>query len=271
MRLRYVGSVGSALLAMAAFAPAALADSSPTTPTDAGGATAPVGATGATGPTGATGATGAPVTLTPPAPSVPPKAPVVLGKNKSPDYVYHGPVFVQTVGGGIEPYVPNTQVASVSGGTVAGPASRGLPHLVVPGDRAEIIHGLAAAPEAAPLIVKRMIWAANKIIGRPYVFGGGHRSFLSHGYDCSGTVSFALHGGRLLRSPLDSSQFIGWGDGGQGQWVTILTDPAHAYLDIAGLRLDTSAADDPTDQQGPRWRPLRPGNGGYAVRHPDGL
>ena len=270
MRLRYVGSVGSALLAMAAFAPAALADSSPS---DAGGATAPVGATGptgATGATGSTGSTGAPVALTPPAPSVPPKSPIVLGKHQSPDFVYRGPVFVQTAGG-IAPYVPNTQVASVSGGTVAGVANKGLPHLVVPGDRAEIINGLAAAPEAAPLTVKRMIWAANKIIGRPYVFGGGHRSFISNGYDCSGTVSFALHGGRMLKSPLDSSQFMAWGGSGQGQWVTILTDPAHAYLDIAGLRLDTSAADDPTDQQGPRWRPLRPGNGGYTIRHPFGL
>ena len=273
MRLRHVGSVGSALLALAAFAPAALADSSPVTPTDAGGATAPVGATGATGPTGTTGSTGAGSgTLTlPTTPAPPAKAPIVLGKHLSPDFVYHGPVFVQAAGGVLEPYVPNTMVASVSGGTIAGVASKGLPHLVVPGDRAEIINGLAAAPEAAPLVVKRIIWAANKIIGRPYVFGGGHRSFISNGYDCSGTVSFALHGGRLLKSPLDSSQFMAWGHGGQGQWVTILTDPAHAYLDIAGLRLDTSAADDPRDQQGPRWRPLRPGNGGYAVRHPDGL
>ncbi|HEX4033928.1 MAG TPA: hypothetical protein VHX66_05750 [Solirubrobacteraceae bacterium] len=262
-------------MAIATFAPAALADSSPTpSPTDAGGATAPIGATGATGATGSTGSTGAgsgTVTLPDPTPAAPPKAPIVLGKHQSPDFTYHGPVFVQAPGGVLEPYVPNTIVASVSGGTVAGVASRGLPHLLVPGDRGEIIHGLAAAPEGAPLAVKKIIWAANRIIGRPYVFGGGHRSFISNGYDCSGTVSFALHGARLLKSPLDSGQFMSWGGGGQGQWVTILTNPGHAYLDIAGLRLDTSAADDPNDQQGPRWRPLRPGNGGYTIRHPFGL
>lgn len=274
MRLRYVGSVGSALLAIATFAPTALADSSGGG-TDAGGATAPVGATGPTGATGATGPSGGPGTATIPAPpgtqSAPAKAPIVLGKNQAADAVYRGPVFVQVAGGALEPYVPHTVVASVSGGTVAGVPTSGLPRLVVPGDRAEIINGIAAAPEAAPPAVKRIIWAANKIIGRPYVFGGGHRSFLSNGYDCSGTVSFALHGARLLKSPLDSSEFMDWGNGGQGQWVTILTNPAHAYLDIAGLRLDTSAADDPSNQQGPRWRPLRPANGGYRIRHPFGL
>ena len=119
--------------------------------------------------------------------------------------------------------------------------------------------------------VQRLIWAVNKIIGRPYVFGGGHSSFIASGYDCSGTVSYALHGGHLLKAPLDSSQFMGWGRAGQGQWLTVLTNPGHAYLDVAGLRLDTSAADDPTNQQGPRWRPLRPGNAGYTIRHPAGL
>ena len=64
---------------------------------------------------------------------------------------------------------------------------------------------------------------------------------------------------------------MSWGAPGQGQWMTILTNPGHAYLDVAGLRLDTSAADDPTNQQGPRWRPLRPANAGYMVRHPSGL
>lgn len=84
-------------------------------------------------------------------------------------------------------------------------------------------------------------------------------------------VAFALHGGSLLTSPLDSSQFMSWGRAGQGRWMTILTNPGHAYLDVAGLRLDTSAADDPKAQQGPRWRPLRPANAGYVIRHPAGL
>ena len=177
----------------------------------------------------------------------------------------------QTVAGSVVPYVPQTKVASVSGGTVAGIPTGAVPHLLVPGNRAEIVHGLAAAPEEAPAVVQHIIWAANRIIGRPYVFGGGHKGFISFGYDCSGTVSFALHGGRLLKSPLDSGQFMSWGRAGQGQWLTILTNPGHAYLDIAGLRLDTSAADDPSNQQGPRWRPLRPANAGYTIRHPAGL
>ena len=185
--------------------------------------------------------------------------------------VYDGPVYVAEPGGAIEPYAPQTTIASVAGGTVAGTLIGGLPHLLVPGDTAEIVHGLAAAPENAPAVVQHIIWAANRIIGRPYVFGGGHQSFLSRGYDCSGTVSFALHGGSLLHSPLDSSQFMSWGRAGQGRWMTILTNPGHAYLDIAGLRLDTSAADDPNNQQGPRWRPLRPANAGYVIRHPVGL
>jgi hypothetical protein len=195
----------------------------------------------------------------------------VLGKGESVDFVYRGPVYIEISAGVIERYVPHTMVASVSGGTIAGVLTSALPHLLVPGTRAEIVHGLAAAPESAPAAVQRLIWAANKIIGRPYVFGGGHKSFSASGYDCSGTVSYALHGGRLLKAPLDSSQFMGWGHAGQGQWLTVLTNPGHAYLDVAGLRLDTSAADDPTHQQGPRWRPLRPDNGGYTIRHPAGF
>jgi cell wall-associated NlpC family hydrolase len=279
VRLRHACSVGSALLAFAAFASDALADST-TGSTTAGGASAPVnmpptGATGATGSTGATGTTPPGDTSAPtlaPAPlTSTPRAPIVLGKDQSASFVYGGPVYVETSAGTIQPYVPHTKVASVSGGTIAGTPTGAVPHLVVPGTSAEIVHGLAAAPESAPAVVQRIIWAANKIIGRPYVVGGGHRSFKSAGYDCSGTVSFALHGGRLLKAPLDSSQFMGWGHGGQGEWLTILTNPGHAYLDVAGLRLDTSAADDPHDQQGPRWRPLRPENSGYTIRHPAGL
>ena len=238
--------------------------------TGASGASGSTGATGASGSTGSTGSTGAtaqidPISLTTP------MAPIVLGKDQSASYVYAGPVFVETSGGAIEPYAPQTTIATVAGGTIAGKLTSGLPKLLVPGDMAEVVHGLAAAPENAPEVVKEVIWAANRIIGRPYVYGGGHASFTSYGYDCSGTVSFALHGGHLLHTPLDSGQFMSWGAAGQGQWMTILTNPAHAYLDVAGLRLDTSAADDPTNQQGPRWRPLRPGNSGYVLRHPFGL
>ena len=119
--------------------------------------------------------------------------------------------------------------------------------------------------------MQEIIWAGNQLIGLPYIFGGGHASFSSPGYDCSGTVSFALHGASLLETPEDSSEFMVWGSHGAGRWVTIFSNAGHAYMTVAGLRLDTSAADDPSNQQGPRWRPLRPGNGGFTVRHPLGL
>jgi len=195
----------------------------------------------------------------------------VLPKGESPSYVYNGPVYMQQVGGTIVPYVQQTTIATVGGGALAGSLAASLPHLLVPGSTAEIVDGLAAAPENAPRAVQQIIWTANRIIGRPYVYGGGHQSFVSYGYDCSGTVSFALHGAHLLSSPLDSSQFMAWGKAGQGQWMTILTNPGHAYLDIAGLRLDTSADGDPSDKQGPRWRPLLPSNAGFAIRHPTGF
>ena len=124
---------------------------------------------------------------------------------------------------------------------------------------------------SAPAAVQQIIWAGDQIIGLPYIYGGGHASFNSPGYDCSGTVSFALHGASLLATPEDSSEFMGWGSHGVGRWVTIFANPGHAYMTVAGLRLDTSAADDPSNQQGPRWRPLRQENGGFTVRHPLGL
>ena len=124
---------------------------------------------------------------------------------------------------------------------------------------------------SAPASVQEIIWTGNQIIGLPYIYGGGHASFTSPGYDCSGTVSFALHGASLLTTPMDSSEFEGWGGHGIGQWVTVFANPGHAYMTVAGVRLDTSAADDPTNQQGPRWRPLRPANSGFKVRHPVGL
>jgi hypothetical protein len=119
-----------------------------------------------------------------------------------------------------------------------------------------------------PTAVQEIIWAGNQIIGLPYIYGGGHESFSSPGYDCSGTVSYALHGASLLATPEDSSELEAWGSHGVGRWVTMFSNPGHAYMTVAGLRLDTSAADDPSNQQGPRWRPLRASNGGYSVRHP---
>jgi hypothetical protein len=142
----------------------------------------------------------------------------------------------------------------------------------VPGTVAKLqSDGLAAAPELAPIEVKNAIWAANKIIGRPYVYGGGHARFNSKGYDCSGTVSYALHGGDLLDTPLDSGSFMNWETNGKGLWITVYTNPGHAFAVIAGLRLDTSAAGDPSGAKGPRWRPVLRSTAGFKARHPEAL
>jgi len=144
---------------------------------------------------------------------------------------------------------------------------------VVPGAVAVIGEdGRAAAPADAPDAVKQIIWAGNKIIGMPYRYGGGHaKGFEDTGYDCSGTVSYALAGGGLLTAPLDSRSFFRWAQRGRGAWVTIYTASGHMYMTVAGIRLDTSAAGDPQGGKGPRWRVLRKSNRGYKTRHPLGL
>ncbi|MBS1871328.1 MAG: hypothetical protein JSS99_16880 [Actinobacteria bacterium] len=140
-------------------------------------------------------------------------------------------------------------------------------HPTVPGDVGVIRDGIAYAPANAPLAVQQAIWAANKLRHKPYIYGGGHQSFRSRGYDCSGTVSFALHAAGLLQSPLDSGSFMRWGDRGRGQWITVYTNPGHAWAIIAGMRLDTSGP----GESGPRWRTERRSARGFRVRHPDGF
>ncbi len=143
---------------------------------------------------------------------------------------------------------------------------------VATGAKAKLLStGKAAAPENAPDAVQEAIWAANRIVGKPYRYGGGHAKFEDSGYDCSGTVSYALRGAGVLNSPLDSSSFMKWGKRGKGAWITVYTNPGHAYVVIAGLRLDTSAADDPNGGKGPRWRPLRKSDRGFAARSPIGF
>jgi hypothetical protein len=129
----------------------------------------------------------------------------------------------------------------------------------------------AVAPAGVPAEVAQAIDAANAIVGSPYVWGGGHRSFASRGYDCSGAVSYLLHGGGLLDAPLDSSSFMHWGAKGRGRWITVYTNPGHAFVEVAGLRLDTSSAEDPTGRQGPQWRPARHSHAGFHARHPIGF
>jgi hypothetical protein len=115
--------------------------------------------------------------------------------------------------------------------------------------------------------VRRVIAAGNRIADLPYKYGGGHRTFDDSGYDCSGSVSYALHGGGLLSSPLDSSQFMSWGAPGKGRWITIYANPGHAYMVVAGRRFDTSGQ----YQDGSRWHTTMRSAAGYTVRHPPGF
>jgi peptidoglycan hydrolase-like protein with peptidoglycan-binding domain len=125
--------------------------------------------------------------------------------------------------------------------------------------------GTAAAPPGAPAAVKAVIAAGNRIAKKPYRYGGGHGRWNDSGYDCSGSVSFALHGGGLLSSSLDSSGFMSWGARGKGRWITVYAHGGHAYMTVAGLRFDTSGAS-PS-----RWQTDMRSTRGYRVRHPSGL
>ena len=138
-----------------------------------------------------------------------------------------------------------------------------------PGSQARLVNGLAVAPSNAPATIKNVIAAANAIATRPYVYGGGHASFNSSGYDCSGSVSYALHGGGLLSSPEVSGWFEGYGSAGSGQWITIYANGAHVYMNIAGLWFDT--ADQSSSNGNDRWSTSQVSPcGGFVVRHPSG-
>ena len=126
----------------------------------------------------------------------------------------------------------------------------------------------AIAPASAPTAVKRVIAAANHIRTTPYVWGGGHLAWASTGYDCSGSVSYALHGGKLLEAPLVSGSFATWGEPGPGKWITIYANKEHVYMVVAGLRWDTGG--DISGETGPRWHAEPPYPQGFVVRHPVG-
>jgi hypothetical protein len=144
-----------------------------------------------------------------------------------------------------------------------------------PPEEATLVDGRVIPPASAPRRVKRVIEAANRLVEKPYVYGGGHKPFssvLDRGYDCSGAVSYALYGGRFLRSPLHSGALMSWGSEGPGEWITVYTHPGHAYVVVAGLRFDTSLHDPdaPGPSSGPRWsRTLRESDA-FVARHPAG-
>ena len=176
--------------------------------------------------------------------------------------------------------VPAAAQAQSTGGAeyVAPPPA----NIVAAGAKATLLpDGSAAAPAEAPEAVKQAIWAANRIQDKPYKYGGGHAKIEDTGYDCSGTVSYALIHAGLLESPLPSGPFMRWGERGRGAWITVYAHGGHAYAVIAGLRLDTSAYSSRSTrkrnvarsafERGPRWRPTSRPSRGFRARHPLGL
>ena len=138
----------------------------------------------------------------------------------------------------------------------------------VAGSKAKLVKGKAIPPADAPRKVQKVIAAANKIRNKPYKWGGGHGDWKDKGYDCSGAVSYALHGGRLLNTPLDSTGLSHFGTKGKGSWISVYGNPSHAYMIVAGLRFDTSM----TPGDGPGWSKTRRSTPGkFKVRHPKGL
>ena len=144
-----------------------------------------------------------------------------------------------------------------------------VPAPVAPTDKAYLDEsGMAVAPASAPAAVQAIIAAGNEIARKPYKYGGGHARFpKDSGYDCSGSVSYVLHAAGLLDTPLDSTGFMRWESTGRGQWITVRTNPSHAYLIVAGLRFDTSAR----RRSGSRWSAEMRSARGYTARHPAGL
>jgi len=142
---------------------------------------------------------------------------------------------------------------------------------IVSGKTARLRFGRAAAPKNAPLQVKRAVWAANQLRSKPYRYGGGHKSFDDHGYDCSGTISYVLAAAGLIASPMSSTEFRSYGERGPGKWITVYAREGHTFALIAGLRLDTKPYDRYTGKWAPRWQTIYRPPRGFDARHPIGL
>jgi hypothetical protein len=151
-----------------------------------------------------------------------------------------------------------------SGGTTA-PGSTSTAPVGPPGKATLTKKGKAIAPSNAPKFVRKAIAAGNRIRKKPYVYGGGHASFKSKGYDCSGAVSYVLRGAGLIKSPMPSGPMMKWGTPGKGRWITVFANSGHAYMVVAGLRFDTSSMG--SGGKGPRWRSTKRSPRGFAVRH----
>jgi cell wall-associated NlpC family hydrolase len=211
-----------------------------------------------------------------PAPA--PSAKRTAGAPKEPPPLKPHPQVVQAVGPG---QAPPSGGVTAGNGTVRGAESDaqirsdlnafrqhltgvGVARGAVPSVRSD---GTAVAPRSVPDVVAVVIAAGNEIATKPYKWGGGHGAWSDSGYDCSGSVSFALAGAGLLDSPLDSTGFMSWGDAGPGRYISIYANHGHAFMVVAGLRFDTSGA-----QGGTRWQPAAGRSySGFVVRHPPGL
>jgi cell wall-associated NlpC family hydrolase len=165
-----------------------------------------------------------------------------------------------TTPGGVTTTTPETEEA---------PESTETTETVGPPGKATLVRGRAIPPANAPAAVKKVIAAANKIRTKPYIYGGGHGRWWDAGYDCSGAVSFALHGGNLITSPMPSGPMEAWGLPGKGRWITVYANAGHAYAVIAGLRWDTAGV---TNGTGPRWHKslAAAASGPFVARHPVG-
>jgi hypothetical protein len=166
----------------------------------------------------------------------------------------------------------NANTGGAGLGLPAAPKSTPL-HPTVAGSKAKIINGVAYAPSWAPMQVQRAIWAGDRIRRKPYIWGGGHGSFKAPGYDCSGAVSYVLHAAGLLTTPFDSTDFFSWGEKGLGRWITVYTNSGHAFMEIAGIRFDTSSEGEfrplpgTWRGSGPRWRHLLLNTRAFRPRH----
>jgi cell wall-associated NlpC family hydrolase len=157
---------------------------------------------------------------------------------------------------------PKPKGPATSGGTRRGSAFAADP------DKARALgNGVAVPPLNAPEEVRQIIEAGNIIARTPYLWGGGHGKWLDKGYDCSGSVSFALAAAGLLNGPLASGPLMHWGEPGPGKWVTIYASNGHVYMYVAGVRFDTSNS----RVTGSRWSNTVRSNAGFVARHPAGL
>jgi hypothetical protein len=175
-------------------------------------------------------------------------------------------------GGGLTPIstdrgAPATATTPTPASTECTPATETTPATCLPVAKAQYVLGVAAPPETAPPPVKAAIAAANMIRTKPYIWGGGHARWWMPGYDCSGAVSFALHGAGLITTPMDSGEMMDWGAPGKGRWITVYANAGHAFAVIDGLRWDTVGDASGT---GPRWHPEMVSTAGFVARHPAG-